>query len=216
LDGAALVPELYARLEQNLNQSPRTPSLQNWRYQKKLKIDASNPSREKQLEKAIARLGGTEWVNQTPTSSGLLTSGERQRNIDLVHRLHATGYEFIELKVKSDTPRFAAMEILKNGLVFLYSRRHRDRLGYSRERNPLLWASEVHLRVLAPADYYRQFALGWLAPLLRYGLTATLRPEVDRDLTIDFDFQAFPDKFSPSDLENGLLEALDARRRAYA
>jgi len=214
-DGATLISDLYACLEQTLDRSKRTPSRENWRYQKKLHIASHNPSPEKKLEKMIARSEGEDWVNQVPTASGLLTSGERHRNIDLVHRVHSSGYELIELKAASDTPLFAAMEILKYGLVFLYSRRHRNRLGYSAALNPLLWADEIHLRVLAPADYYHRFAFGWLVPCLNQGLAETLRPELDQGLTIDFDFQVFPDGFLPSATGRALLEALAGRRPAY-
>jgi hypothetical protein len=107
------------------------------------------------------------------------------------------------------------MEILKNGLVFLYSRRHRERLGYAAALNPLLWADDIHLRVLAPADYYEDFQLGWLVPLLNEGFAAALCPELDHGLTIDFGFQAFPEGFSPGVTGRGLLTALASRQVAY-
>ena len=99
----------------------------------------------------------------------------------------------------SDTPLFAAMEILKNGLVFLYSRRWRALLGYVESRNPILWADAVALVVLAPAPFYvldgKPCDFRWLAEGLRAGLTALVAEERDAGLGFDFRFEQFPGDF---------------------
>jgi hypothetical protein len=86
----------------------RSPSEENWRFKEKPDISPDSKLLEKTLEKTIARRCGDDWVNQVPTASGLVGSGERQRNLDLVHRLSETQYDLIELKVGSDTPLYAA------------------------------------------------------------------------------------------------------------
>jgi len=109
------------------------------------------------------------------------------------------------------------MEILKNGLVFLYSRRHRARLGYSAMMNPVVWAEAAHLRVLADEAFYEDFAaLGWLVRFLNRGLHATLSPDLDWNLSIDFAFEAFPKGFSVEARGDELREALAARRLFYS
>ena len=123
-------------------------------------ISKNNPSLEKQLEKAIVRDLDEEWTNQMPTASGLVTSGERQRNIDLAHFRGMREFELIELKVESDTPLFAAIEILKNGITYLFSRRHRERLGYRESDQAPLWADVIHLRVLRRPGIFMGITLG--------------------------------------------------------
>src|SRR5690349_862298 len=109
-DIGALLEAMLARVEANWAVSPnrlagKRPSAQNWRFQSMLGIAAHNQSPEKTLEKAIARLVQHDgWVNQVPTASGLFqASRDKSRNIDLVRRVAARSYEFIELKVHSDT-----------------------------------------------------------------------------------------------------------------
>jgi len=210
-DGIAFVRGLYRRVEANGKASKRQPSAENWRFIKKLDISDDNRSQEKTLEKTIARVAGENWVNQVPTSSGLVTSGERQRNIDLVHRLGDGAFDFIELKVGSDTPLFAALEILKNGLVYVYSRRSRDELEYSKAKSPLLWAEQVTLVVLASTPYYASYDFGWLDSALRQGLSALIEEQLDDRLRIDFRFERFPDDFTWKCDDDALLGAL-ARR----
>jgi hypothetical protein len=95
--------------------------LENWRFAKKTYIADRNTSPEKTLEKTIAKITDADWVNQVPTASGLWNaSADTHRNIDLVHRLGPKQYEFIELKVETDTPLKAAMESLIYG-CFMFS-----------------------------------------------------------------------------------------------
>ena len=178
-------------------------------------IDPDNRSEEKQLEKAMARELGPTWTNQMPTASGLVTSGERQRNVDLVHRVGAREFEFIELKVESDTPLYAAFEILKNGMTYLYSRRRRTDLGYRETDHAPLWADVVHLRVLAPESYYDGYDFAWLERFLNMCLARVVEPSVDGALRMDFCFERFPSGFVPSARGPSLAAAVARRERVY-
>lgn len=215
LDPWPFVAQLYATVEGNGLRSVRTPSVENWRVRKMTDVGPNNPSEEKQLEKAMACDLGPAWTNQMPTASGLVTSGERQRNVDLVRRVGAREFEFIELKVGSDTPLYAAFEILKNGLTYLYSRRRRTDLGYCESDHAPLWADVVHLRVLAPESYYDGYDFAWLEPFLNAGLARAVDPTVDGALRMDFCFEHFPAEFVPSARGPSLAAAVARRERVY-
>ena len=107
-DAKALIGNILAQVKRNRDQT-RLPSDKNWRWEKHLEIDSDNRSPEVKLERQIVRSSGNDWVNQVPVASGLAGSGDRRRAIDLVHRCGNGWYEFIELKVGSDTPLFGAM-----------------------------------------------------------------------------------------------------------
>ena len=159
-----LLQEAYARLLLNLEGSPRFAhsgaSQENWRFQKQLGDSPHNPSPEVTLERTIVRAMGGEWCNQVPTASGLWNAdADKRRAVDLVCRVEGQNFELIELKVESDTPLRAAVEIVQYGLLYALAR---DRYPDTEQAGKdLLHAKEVHLRVLAPADYYAPYALGW-------------------------------------------------------
>jgi hypothetical protein len=77
----------------------------------------------------------------------------------------------VELKVRSSTPLYAAIEILLYGLLWLLSRRDRHVLGYT--SNPILDASILQLSVLALASFYIDFRRNDFPTALSTGL-ATL------------------------------------------
>ncbi len=189
----SLIRSMLYQIEQNWNEargggSSRSASRQNWRWEKQLYISEHNSSKEKQIEKAIAAECGDDWVNQVPTMSGLLDgSSEKHCNIDLVHRVRHGQFEFIELKIKSDTPLFAAFEVVKYGLVYVFSRQHAAELGYD-PSNRLLSAMGVTLCVLAPTDYYEGLDLRWLETELSEGL----RKIGVKGLIMNFRFESFP------------------------
>jgi hypothetical protein len=166
-DAHVLFEKIGARMQKNWSNAhdlnPRSASIQNWRWEKKLYISENNLSPEKCVEKEIAAFGGEDWVNQVPTASGLLDgSSEKHCNIDLVHRISPEEFEFIELKYECDTPLYAAFEILKYGLLYVFSRRCAEQLGYSADSKPMLGARIVHLKVVAPFSYYSYFRPDWL------------------------------------------------------
>lgn len=115
--------------------------------------------------------------------------------------------ELVELKIESDNPLFAAIEILKYGFVWLLSRRDQKALGYRETR--LLQASNVKLSVLAPSAYYRDLKLDWLAQ----GLSEDIRTLGESaGVRMSFAFEEFPDDFSwPTNTEVDVLDALDGK-----
>ena len=152
----------------------RRGSTENWRW-------------EKQLEKAIVAQCGQEWVNQVPTASGLTSSvAGKHCSIDLAHRLPDETCEFIELKYDCDTPLFAAFEILKYALLYVFTRQHLNDLTVSPETN-LFALNRVHLRVVAPAIYYSDCRLNWLPLEVNRGLADALSKE---DFRMDLKFES--------------------------
>ena len=193
-----LVSGLYGLIEEN--RSDHTPSLENWRITRQLSISPKNSSPEILLERAIARLGEhgelKEWFNQVPVASGLIDDkADKRAAIDLLR--HKDNWaEFVELKWKSDTPVFAAFEILLYGLAYLYSRVNRKTLGYL--EGPLLSVSKVSLSVLAPRAYYTGYDLEWLEQGLDEGLRTLAAKKTDGALSMGFSFLAFPPDFAPN------------------
>lgn len=134
-------------------------SSQNWRWCLQPQISPENRSPEVVLERAIAvacaNAGRSDWANQIPVASGLMAgAGDRRRAIDLAYRCDERRYEFIELKIASDTPLSAAVQLLGYASVWLLSR-----ADPPVRRPALLDADNIDLRVLAPAAYYRSFEL---------------------------------------------------------
>jgi len=207
-DAGTLLDNLLARIEQNCAASGRSPSVQNWRFEKKLHIAQHNTSAEKTLEKAIVARLSDDWVNQIPTSSGLVGSTQdRHRNIDLAFR-HAPGrFELIELKITSDTPLYAAMELLEYAALYIYARRRLPASGS--RRAALLSATTLHWRVLAPRPFYMPFDLGWLESALTTALRDAVARHLPDPLDMDFAFTWFAEDFvwpceTPPDLARAL------------
>lgn len=147
------------------------PSRENWRWKRHLLLSPANKSPELKLERSIVRNCGENWSNQMPTASGLVgPATDKRAAADLVYREDSTTYSLIELKVGSDNPLFAAVEILMYGLLFVWSRNNQERLGYDLQIQPVLAADNITLGVLAPISYYRDFELTTLASALNNGL----------------------------------------------
>jgi len=232
LDSLALLEELYQIIEDNWQRSrpfySKPPSKENWRVMRRPEIAPQNTSPEVTLERSIIKATEEHWVNQVPTSSGLTGPRyDKARNIDLAHNLGHGEWEFIELKVNSDTPLYAAMEILQYGLLYLFSRHHQDELCYRNASKIMLEASQIHLKVLAPSPYYipyqppQQYQLQWLEESLNEGLQRLVDGSLHAPLQMDFQFDAFsPDFIWP--LANGetdldaIRAALRDRRPVYA
>jgi len=156
--GIALFENLYKIVESNWN--GRAPnSEQNWRLTKELNMKVANPSKEKRLEKKI--VGENEnWFNQSPTASGLADSNrDRKMAVDLVHKKGRKTFEFIELKINSNTPLYAAIEILLYGLLYLFYRAQSMECDVWKKPNnkELLNARKIELKVLAPGQYYAAY-----------------------------------------------------------
>lgn len=138
----------------------RSPSAMNWRmdhpvleYDPVSKLDEVGLERE--ILKAFRDVGNTAWWNQVPVASGLYgKSAGKRRAIDLVRRRNPSTYDFIELKVDSNRPLYAAIEILEYGFAWYFSRLEPG-IGYkARIQRSLLSAERVHLSVLAPTAFY--------------------------------------------------------------
>jgi hypothetical protein len=166
-EGEGLVQAIFDALADNYRRggasANKDRSQANWRWcSLQPKISVANPSPEVGLEREIAKAceaaGRMDWANQIPVASGLiLGAADRRRAIDLVHRRGDGHFEFIELKIASDTPLYASVEIIGYACLWLLARA--DPPTRSSE---LLVADKVDLRVLAPARYYDGFDLEWL------------------------------------------------------
>jgi hypothetical protein len=169
IDGGRLIAEMYRIIASNWPGTPCRGS-QNWRWEKQTFISDANESLEKQFEKAIAA-ESPEWMNMIPVASGLLPNVEESgRRIDLARRLGEAEYEFLELKLGKycDNPLYAMIELLGYGLIYLFSRAHRDRLGYPAS-NPLLSAKRISLKVVAPTASYLSGSLLAVQEEVNYG-----------------------------------------------
>jgi hypothetical protein len=117
-------------------------------------------------------------------------------------------YAFIELKIESNNPVFAAFEILGYGLTYCLARQHGRHGLRTRDvtKGPnVMLARQIELVVLAPEAWYRYkvrgrigtqpYALAWLTEILNDGLAqvpCTLGLD-DLD-SLTFQFRAFQDE----------------------
>ena len=116
-------------------------------------------------------------------------------------------YALIELKTESDTPLYAAFEILLYGLIYLFSRCHMRELGYDMKDQRLLGADSIHLRVLASDQFYKEGpSLGWLERDLNDAIRWFAKTKRN-DLVMDFSFRASPWLLSDKDLLKHLEQA---------
>lgn len=195
-----LIGNIYEKVEENWVSDYHQRSKENWRFEKNTRIDGDNGP-EVRLERAIVNIpeeiwpDAKCWVNQVPVASGLVDPhADGSRKIDLVHK-SGEAYEFIELKIDSDTPLYAAMEILKYGVLYIFCRQD-GRVSpfiHTHEKENLLQAKKIHLRVLAPAKYYEKYDRSWLEILetsINNGLAKFLaQPKFAFELEMDFKFE---------------------------
>ena len=178
------------------------PSKENWRWKRHLELSPANTSAELKLERSIVNTCGDDWSNQMPTASGLVGhAADKRAAVDLVHRENPTTYSLVELKVDSDNPLFAAIEILMYGLLFVWSRNNQDRLGYDVRHQPVLAAEDLTLVVLAPNDYYRNLNLTNLVLALDNGLAAFGKRN---GLNMSFRFRDLGNDFTPDSSHDAL------------
>lgn len=211
-----VVEAVYAVISDNLRSSRLqglpAASRENWRWcQPQPQIAKHNSSPEVRLERAIAaaclRAGRSDWANQVPVASGIMgSSADRRRAIDLVHLVAPNHFEFIELKIASDTPLYAAIEIIGYGCAWLLARDQR-----ADEPNALLDADQLDLVVLAPSAYYAPYALAALEAVLDEELCDLGKAN---GVELGFRFERLPDELMQTNLpaDNTLLALLDQRR----
>jgi hypothetical protein len=190
-----LVADLFAKIEDNW--SDRTPSQSNWRLRRQTRLNPVNKSPEVLLERAITVLGNRGpldgWYNQIPVASGLIDGkADKRAAVDLV-RMSDGSAELVELKWESDTPAFAAFEILRYGLAFLLCYVMKEEFGF--RDYPLMTASRVSLRCLAPADYYESCNLADLVAVLDMGIQDLFHKKTDGRLSTDLKIMSFPPGF---------------------
>ena len=162
------------------------------------------------LERAIALAcegaGATNWANQVPVASGLIKgTADGRRAIDLVQRRSDGAYELIELKIASDTPLYAAFELL--GYACLWLLAQGDPPAHEPE---LLKADCLDLRVLAPKAYYGAFALAALEQSVDHGVRSL---GAQFGVRMSFGYDVLPDSLASFPLPSGsvLLQALAMR-----
>jgi hypothetical protein len=221
---ATLVRDLFEVINRNwiiaVRGDQRSTSQENFRWHcPQTKFADHNKSPEVTLERAfvcaLRDAGRKDWSNQIPLISGI--AGPRAFKkcaVDLVHRKGESSFEFVELKVNSNTPVHAAVEILVYGLLWLLSRRDREALGYA--AGPILGARELALSVLAPRGYYNRYSVELMASAINEGLDELSERH---GVTMGFGFTAFPASFSwprdsgkpPKPDDEELIALLDAR-----
>jgi hypothetical protein len=190
-----LVADLYGRIEANY--TGRSPSRENWRSESVTTLSDHNKSPEVLLERAVAMLGKTgtmpDWLNQVPVASGLVDGhSDKRAALDLVKFTDSTA-QFVELKWESDTPAYAAFEVLRYGLVYLFSRVNAKKFDYAGRR--LMRVGRVDLQVVAPAVFFDQHDLGWLERGLSQAVSDFSHEKTSGQLAMGFEFLAIPSDF---------------------
>ena len=193
-DFLALVSDLYDCIE--ANHSGRQPSRENWRSNRVTTLADHNKSPEVLLERAVAMLGeaGTlpGWLNQVPVASGLVDDRNKRTALDLVELKDETA-RFVELKWESDTPAFAAFEVLRYGLAYLFCRINAAEFDYTDRR--LMQVRRVDLQVVAPTAFFEKHDLGWLERGLDLAVGGLSSQKTSGQLAMGFEFLAIPPDF---------------------
>jgi hypothetical protein len=213
IDGPALIQEIADQIAENYGRLNSIgcagSSATNWRWFANAEYDrARNTSAETIVEREIIRLtqGLGTWANQIPTNSNMCEGNNSPGHIDLGHRCTDRSFELIELKVASNDPYEAALQIIRYGLTYALFRRipALTRSNHQTTRK-LFEATAIHLRVLAPARYYYQFGkLATLESAVSEGLDYLLEGERWK---MDFAYLQFPEWFWPANkIESELLE----------
>ena len=216
-DARPFLDACYSRIHQNwlaaIDAGYTNPSRENWRFERHLDLGSNNRSPELMLERTIVNVCGENWSNQMPTASGLVGSATDKRSaVDLVLREDPTSYSLIELKINSNTPLFAAIEILKYGLLFVWSKNNQETLGYDTEQQPILAADSVTLATLAPPEYYSQFDLTSIAAALNDGVVEFGNRY---GLRLGFDFYQLGVEFDPSLEPDAVRSSVEARSTVW-
>lgn len=169
-------------------------SKENWRYEIQEWLNQKNDSPEKVLEKTVVKRRqkvGKQWVNQVPVASGVFSSGDGKRAIDLVQCLDEGKYEFAELKVAQDTPVYAAFEILLYGILYVFYRKHAIKQDDSNPTKQILKANSITLIAAAPLKYFARFDhLNKFQNVLSDQLSNWTKKELP-DVDMGFRFESF-------------------------
>ena len=218
-DGRDVVSPVFRQIASNYERAGasanKNRSQENWRWRRpQMYIAPHNRSPEVVLERAIVsaseRLGRADLANQIPVASGLIAgSPDARRAIDLVQQRGESSFEFVELKVGSDSPLYAAVEIVAYACLWILAR-----FDPPARQSDILAADQLDLRVLAPAAYYSSFDLRSIERMFDAGVS-TLGD--DHGLGVTFAFHVVGTasiSFPPlPDIE--LLEMFDTRRALH-
>ena len=198
-----LITNLYTSIERNC---VCNRGKERWRLEQCTELRDSNRNREILLQRAIGMLGKHNqpegWFNHVPTASGLTRcdAADKHRSVDLVRFDTSNSHlHLIELKWQSDNPVYAAFEILKYGLAYLYCRNHRTETA----GKDAMGASRLTLSVLAPSDFYfdNDKRGNWELSSLQSGLDIGLKDFVKQKILqphLAFTFLSFPKEFPKS------------------
>lgn len=191
---------------------PDGGSPQNWRWRKpQLSIAGHNTSPEVMLERALAIAcelqGRTDWANQVPVASGIWGPyGGGARAIDLVSQTGPKAFQLVELKVASDTPLYAAVEIIAYTSLWLLTRAESRTAD-----NALLNADQIEAVVLAPESYYTRYRIEPLQRRLDEEMAILAQAH---GVKLGFAFEAVDDALvRPPFEDKRLMHLLDHRRR---
>jgi hypothetical protein len=184
-----MIREMFCEINNNIldQHEARTPSSANWNinYRDKSNPEAGEGSEKPEvtLERAIIQARRSseakaeeKWTYQMPIATGLFDEyTDKSSNIDLV-RMRLDGvFDLFELKVGSNNPLYAAVEILQYGLAYIASRRLANKIGYNSEALEMFSAKIINLCVLAPSSFYQstkleKYNFGWLEKELNIAL----------------------------------------------
>jgi len=204
-DCSEMLERILSQMRMNFDNSETSVSKELWRFEKQDDDYDSAVGPETRLEKDIVKNTDGSWVNQVPTSSGLVGGkSDGKRNIDIVRcdSVLDREYTFYELKVKvkSGHPLFAAMEIVIYGVLYCLARHlNTDRLVKFPNSRDLLSAKSIRLRVLAPQAYYDPFlpkGLQNLTNKINDGISGFLKNKPDLCFEMNFGFDQFRDDFT--------------------
>lgn len=119
------------------------------RYLRNIQPSASKNSFRNGSQFALRTKGG---VTTSPRHRGLSIHIVARMNVDLAHTV-ADGFELIELKIESNTPYDAALQILRYGGIYMLYRLEPE-LASRFKSHPMMCAKRIVLEVLAPSPYY--------------------------------------------------------------
>ena len=167
-----------------------------WRYKEPGETD----SKEVLLERAIAKQDKSRWACQMSTSSGVEGPYfHRRRAIDLVRRVGPRRYAFVELKIDSDNPLYAAFEILGYALAYLHARTQ-GRTGSGNHN--VFDAERIELTILGPEKWYGfsergtdkklDEGLAWLTTVITDALNDFVKERLTSAPVFTMRFRRFP------------------------
>jgi hypothetical protein len=249
--GSSLVRGIYDQIERNWKScaTKPIPAKELWVPRRRLDWSWDFKSAEVPLERSTVALfkfydvlrkrlddapnPSLTWFNQVPVASGIVSSKEGKNAINLICRTANGAYDFVELKFPkrgstSETPLKATIQILKNGLLYLFTRRYLPDLGNQGyepqleegqeikdiEATEILEASEISLCVLAPRYFYTShgYDLAWLEDELNEGLEDYLANHPIEGISrVTFRYEFLPDR--PFEITEGNGFKLDFTRR---